>query len=233
MKANIKQLKLKVVKKTIGVGALASQLGVHRQTIQYWLRKKWIPFNRDYRGWPVFTPEDVQRIKQWRESTVASPSVRRISEILEPLVQKEESARDLYWTFSQRFRMVDEVGEFFAEMAQEESTHAAAVRLLSELLRKSKELQALQKLVPQKELQQMINTINKYKRRADKVSLREAFKMAVDVETMERRCWPEGMIKALQKVVPEAFEYLPKFLVDGEDEHIRLVDSYATRYGGK
>lgn len=233
MKNKTKQPKLKAVKKTIGVGALASELGVHRQTIQYWLRKKWIPFNRDYRGWPVFTPDDVERIRQWRDSTVASPSVQRISEILEPLVQKEESARDLYWTFSQRFQMVEEVGEFFAEMAQEESTHAAAVRLLSELLRKSNELQALQKVVPQKEIHQMLTTLARYKRNADKASLREAFRMAVDVETMERRCWPEGMIKALQKVVPEAFEYLPKFLVDGEDEHIRLVDSYATRYGGK
>lgn len=217
----------------MGVGALAQELGVHRQTIQYWLRKKWIPFSRDYRGWPVFTPKDVGKIKQWRESTVASTSVQRISEILEPLVQKEEAARDLYWILGQRFRLVEEVGEFFEEMAHEESTHAAAVRFLSELLHKSKELKSLQKVVPQKELHQMITTLDKYRRNTDKASLREAFKMAVDVETMERRCWPEGMIRALQKAVPEVFEYLPKFLVEGEDEHIRLVDSYATRYGGK
>lgn len=224
--------KLKLIKSAIGVGELAEMLGVHRQTVQFWLRKKWIPIRRDYRGWPVFTEEDVKTIKAWRGKVVTAPLAQKASQVLDPLVEKEEGARDLYLMFSERFNMVEEVGKFFAEMAEEESTHAAAVRFLSELVKKSKDVDALKKVVPQKELREMISTIIKYKRHAPKATLREAFRMAVDVESMERRCWPQGMIKALQRVVPGAFESLPKFLVDGEDEHMRLVDSYATRFGG-
>lgn len=230
MKTNKSQLKL--IKSSIGVGELAKQLGVHRQTVQFWIRKKWIPVRRDYRGWPVFTVEDIEKIKSWRGQVIASPLSQKASQLLDPLVEKEEGARDLYLMFSERFNMVDEVGTFFAEMAEEESTHAAAVRFISELIKKSKHVEALKKVVPQKELREMISAINKYKRQAPKATLREAFRMAVDVESMERRCWPDGMIKALQRVVPGAFENLPKFLVDGEEDHMRLVGSYATRFGG-
>ncbi len=230
MKNNKAQLKL--IKSSIGVSDLAKELGVHRQTVQFWIRKKWVPVHRDYRGWPVFTEEDVKKIRQWRGQISTAPVTQKASQLLDPLVEKEEGARDLYLMFSERFNMVDEVGKFFSEMAEEESTHAAAVRFISELIKKNKDVEALKKVVPQKELHMMITTIHKYKRQAPKATLREAFRMAVDVESMERRCWPEGMIKALQRVVPDAFESLPRFLVDGEEDHMRLVGSYATRFGG-
>lgn len=215
------------------MGELASHLGVHRQSVQYWLRKRWIPAHRDYRGWPVFTKEDVEKIKQWRQQIVTSPSARHVAHLMDPLVEKEEGARDLYWLFSQRFRLIEEVGKFFEEMAHEESTHAAVVRLLSELIPKSKDIESLRKVVPLQEMKKMMTAINRYKRLAPKASLREAFRMAVDVETMEKHCWPEGMIRALERALPEIFEHLPKYLVAGEENHIRMVDSYAKRYGGK
>ena len=44
----------------------AKILGVHEQTIRYWIRKKWITPRYDYRNYPVFTDEDIKNIEKWR-----------------------------------------------------------------------------------------------------------------------------------------------------------------------
>lgn len=47
---------------------VAQALGVHRQTLYYWIKKGWIKPRRDYRNYPVFTVLDIQRLKQWMNS---------------------------------------------------------------------------------------------------------------------------------------------------------------------
>jgi len=44
----------------------AEKLGVHRQTINYWRKKGWLQVKRDYKGWPVLTEEDIQKVKEWK-----------------------------------------------------------------------------------------------------------------------------------------------------------------------
>jgi len=55
-----------VKKKTFTVTKAASLIGVHRLTLYYWMKKKWINPKRDYRNWPVFTTNDINKIKKWR-----------------------------------------------------------------------------------------------------------------------------------------------------------------------
>lgn len=45
----------------------AKELGVTRQTLYNWIEKGWVTPNRDYRRYPVFTVEDLQKIKKWRD----------------------------------------------------------------------------------------------------------------------------------------------------------------------
>jgi len=44
----------------------AIELGVTRQTIYYWFKKGWVKPKRDYRKYPVFTKDDITKIKEWR-----------------------------------------------------------------------------------------------------------------------------------------------------------------------
>jgi DNA-binding transcriptional MerR regulator len=46
----------------------AELLGVHERTIRYWIKKGWITPKRDYRNYPVFTDEDIKKIKKWRDT---------------------------------------------------------------------------------------------------------------------------------------------------------------------
>ena len=46
----------------------AAELGVHRLTIYYWLKKGWITVKRDYRNLPVLTSEDLRKIRKWRST---------------------------------------------------------------------------------------------------------------------------------------------------------------------
>jgi len=41
-------------------------LQVHRQTIYYWIKKKWIKPKRDYKRYPVFTVLDIERLIEWK-----------------------------------------------------------------------------------------------------------------------------------------------------------------------
>jgi len=43
-------------------------LGVHRQSIYYWIKKKWITPRRDYRNYPVFTVLDINKLIDWRNA---------------------------------------------------------------------------------------------------------------------------------------------------------------------
>ncbi len=47
---------------------LAKVMGVPRQTIYYWIKKRWIKPKRDYRNYPVFTEEDIRKIKKWKST---------------------------------------------------------------------------------------------------------------------------------------------------------------------
>jgi len=53
--------------KRYNITQAAKELDVARQTLYYWIKKGWIKPKRDYRNYPVFTKEDLQRIKEWRE----------------------------------------------------------------------------------------------------------------------------------------------------------------------
>jgi len=46
----------------------AKALGVTRQCLYYWIKKKWIVPRRDYRDYPVFTVVDIQAIEKWRQT---------------------------------------------------------------------------------------------------------------------------------------------------------------------
>jgi DNA-binding transcriptional MerR regulator len=52
--------------KTYNKIELAKKLNVHYQTINYWIKKGWIKPMRDYRNYPVFSEEDVQKIIKWK-----------------------------------------------------------------------------------------------------------------------------------------------------------------------
>lgn len=50
------------------VGETAKILGVHRLSIYHWQKRGWITVKRDYRNLPVFTEEDIKKIKKWRNT---------------------------------------------------------------------------------------------------------------------------------------------------------------------
>lgn len=54
--------------KTYNMTQAAKLIGVHRQSMINWVRKGWIKPKRDYRDWPVFTPECIKKIKAWRST---------------------------------------------------------------------------------------------------------------------------------------------------------------------
>jgi DNA-binding NtrC family response regulator len=47
----------------------ARVLGVHRQTLYYWMKKGWINPRRDYRNYPVFTVLDIENLIKWKNTT--------------------------------------------------------------------------------------------------------------------------------------------------------------------
>lgn len=54
--------------KRYNMSQAAKELGIARQTLYYWIKKSWVKPKRDYRNYPVFTLEDVKKIKDWREA---------------------------------------------------------------------------------------------------------------------------------------------------------------------
>jgi len=43
-------------------------LGVHRQTLYYWIKKGWLEPKRDYKNYPIFTVLDIENIIKWRNT---------------------------------------------------------------------------------------------------------------------------------------------------------------------
>lgn len=43
-------------------------LEVHRETLYYWIKKKWIKPRRDYRNYPVFTVLDIENLIKWKNT---------------------------------------------------------------------------------------------------------------------------------------------------------------------
>ena len=41
-------------------------LGVHRETLYYWIKKGWLKPKRDYRNYPVFTVWDIEELIKWK-----------------------------------------------------------------------------------------------------------------------------------------------------------------------
>ena len=60
-------------RKLYNVTESAKALGIHRQTLNYWRRKGWLKgwlkVKKDYRNLPVFTREDLDKIREWRNTT--------------------------------------------------------------------------------------------------------------------------------------------------------------------
>ena len=44
----------------------AKELGVTRQTLYNWIEKGWVKPKKDYRNYPVFTKEEMRKIKEWQ-----------------------------------------------------------------------------------------------------------------------------------------------------------------------
>jgi len=45
----------------------ARVLDVPRQTMYYWIHKKWINPKRDFKNYPVFTVTDIENLLKWRD----------------------------------------------------------------------------------------------------------------------------------------------------------------------
>ena len=50
----------------------AKELSITRQTLYNWIEKGWVKPKRDYRNYPVFTDNDIQKIKAWQSTLVES-----------------------------------------------------------------------------------------------------------------------------------------------------------------
>ena len=55
-------------KKIYNIPQTAEIIGVHERSVRYWIRKKWITPQYDYRNYPVFTDEDIKKIEKWRNT---------------------------------------------------------------------------------------------------------------------------------------------------------------------
>ena len=55
-------------KKKYNLTQTARVLEVHRQTLYYWIKKKWITPKRDFKGYPVFTVLDIERLIEWKST---------------------------------------------------------------------------------------------------------------------------------------------------------------------
>ena len=46
---------------------VARELGISRQGLYYWIKKGWVKPKRDYKNQPVFTDDDLKKIKEWKD----------------------------------------------------------------------------------------------------------------------------------------------------------------------
>ena len=52
--------------KKYNLSEAAEELGLTRQGLYYWIKKGWVTPKRDYKGHPVFTTDDLNKIKNWK-----------------------------------------------------------------------------------------------------------------------------------------------------------------------
>ncbi|MCS7184357.1 MAG: hypothetical protein NZ870_00280, partial [bacterium] len=173
----------------------------------------------------IFLPEDIKKIKEWRKKVNFAINIG-VNKYLKPVVDIEDLAAELYSIYAFRFREIPEIGDFFEEMVHEERLHSSIVRLISELVWRKEHLEKLKKVIPISKLNKLKKNIVSYKRRAYKMSLKEAFSAAVELESLERDAWPMGVIQTLTKIIPDAFKELPKFVFDGEGSHSNRLMRY-------
>ncbi len=55
------------MKKRYNLSQAAELLGLTRQGLYYWIRKGWVTPKRDYKNYPVFTEDDIKKIKKWMD----------------------------------------------------------------------------------------------------------------------------------------------------------------------
>ncbi len=54
------------MEKRYNLSEAAKELGLTRQGLYYWINKGWIKPKRDYKGHPVFTKDNLKKIKKWK-----------------------------------------------------------------------------------------------------------------------------------------------------------------------
>jgi DNA-binding transcriptional MerR regulator len=71
----IEECDKKVIRKAVqksqkryNLSQAAQILGVHRQTLYYWIHKGWVRPKRDYRRYPVFTVLDIESMIEWKNT---------------------------------------------------------------------------------------------------------------------------------------------------------------------
>ena len=65
------------MEKLSSVQETSRELKVDRTTLYRWERRGLVKPLRDYRGWRFYRPEDIERLRRWREpKPVVSRSVR-------------------------------------------------------------------------------------------------------------------------------------------------------------
>jgi len=55
------------MEKRYSLSEAAQELGLTRQGLYYWIEKGWAKPRRDYKGHPIFTEDDIKKIKDWRD----------------------------------------------------------------------------------------------------------------------------------------------------------------------
>ena len=52
--------------KTYNITQTVKKLGLTRQGFYYWIKKGWVKPRRNYCNYPIFTEEDIKKIKKWK-----------------------------------------------------------------------------------------------------------------------------------------------------------------------
>jgi transcriptional regulator with PAS, ATPase and Fis domain len=62
------QRRIKRSAKIYNMTQTAKVLGVHRETLYYWIKKGWVKPKRDYRNYPIFTVLDIENLIKWKKT---------------------------------------------------------------------------------------------------------------------------------------------------------------------
>ncbi len=53
--------------KIYNITQTAKKLGIARQGLYYWIKKGWAKPKRNYCNYPIFTEEDIKKLKKWHK----------------------------------------------------------------------------------------------------------------------------------------------------------------------